>query len=83
MRLETVQFIHVVNHHGQQLQGAAREGMALRPGQPHYELDVIDTEAGMPCVKVWQPSGSRAPTLVPMTNVASFRAMPAPAQAKK
>ena len=86
MKLESVQFIHVVNHHGSQLQGAAREGMALRPGQPHYELDLIIEEAnGMPCVRLNQPGSTRTATVVPMTNVASFRALasaPAPSKGK-
>jgi hypothetical protein len=79
MKLESVQFVHVVNHYGQQLQGAAREGMATRPGQPPYELDLLTEDGmGMPCVRVRQSDG-RTPTLVPMTNVASFRSLPAPA----
>jgi len=83
MKLESVQFINVVNHHGSQLQGAAREGMAARPGQPAYELDLIMEDGlGMPCVKLHQANG-RAPTLVPMTNVASFRSLTTPAAPAK
>lgn len=76
MKLDSVQFISVVNHYGQHLQGASNVNVGDRPGQPPFDI-TLDDSGPMPCVKLVK--GDRT-TLVPLTNVASYRAI---SEAKK
>ena len=75
MKLDSVQFIHVVNHHGQHLQGASNVSVGDRPGQPPFDLEIVEG-AVMPCVRLQRLNDGRTATLVPMTNVASYRESP-------
>ena len=76
MKLEIVQFISVVNHYGQNLQGASTGGNGnLSPGQPPFDITLVPDSPGMPSVRL--EKGGRV-TLVPITNVASFRLLPLP-----
>ncbi len=74
MKLDTVQFISIVNHYGQHLQGASNTNVGDRPGQPPFDIEVVEGGV-MPCIKL--EKGGRV-TLVPMTNVASYRESPKP-----
>jgi hypothetical protein len=85
MKLDSVQFVHVVNHFGQHLQGASTVNVGDRPGQPAFDIAVVE-EGPMPSVSLSRTDPNTKEvrrTLVPMTNVASYRPSPAPAAPSK
>ena len=81
MKLASVQFIHVVGFFGQQIHGASDKSVGDRPGQPAFEIEIV--QADLPCVKLSKKdvsTGKLRTCYVPLTNVASFVVKDEPSQ---